>query len=104
MTATYVENARDILRGELQVAGKGNQETAFEHGYLILAMTKGEHATLSDVHDVWSVVRMVNRPWHADIVPFDVLDSTTRHGIEEYDAPILTAIHKTGKRLAAGGI
>lgn len=97
--STYVEVARDILRDELVKAGKGNQETVFEHAYLLLTLAKGEATTLEDVHDAWAVIRMVNRPWHDDIVPFSELTEETA----DYDRPFVEAIHATARRLAGGG-
>lgn len=93
--STYVEKARDVLREELEKAGLPVQETPFEHGYLTLVLATGEATTLENVHDVWSIVRMVNRPWHRDIVPFEELPDE----VVAYDRPFLAAIQETARRL-----
>lgn len=94
---SYIETARDILREELNKVGKGDQETVFENGYLLLAMVSdGENdITEQDVHDVWSIVRMVNRPWHQDLIPFPELDPA----VAAYDKPFLVAIKNAAKRI-----
>lgn len=96
---TYIETARDILREELARVGKGNQETPFEHAYLMIAMASEtpDEVTADDVHDAWSIVRMVNRPWHKDIVEFADLEE----GVAEYDMPFVEAIRATVRRLKA---
>ena len=70
-----------------------------EHGapvyraYALLARCKGRGTTLEDVHDAWAIGRMVTRPDHKDIVPFDELTPE----IQEYDRKYMEAIHACSK-------
>ena len=71
--------------------------------YTLLALTKGEDTTLSDIHDGWSIVmnyKESNPPYcygheHKSIVPFDQLSKET----QDRDIRYLEAIHKVAKTL-----
>jgi hypothetical protein len=56
--------------------------------YALLALVKGEQATLADVHDAWAIWRDQTRPDHRSIVPFDELTPET----QELDRPYMEVI------------
>lgn len=63
--------------------------------YALLTLTQGQHTTLKDVHDAWSLWRHGTRPDHPSIVPFDQLTSE----IQELDRPYMEAIHRAARTL-----
>jgi hypothetical protein len=71
----------------------GNTELLFRL-YALLAETKGEHVSVEDVHDAWSVWMATEDPSHPSIRPFDELNPETR----DEDEPFLAAIHEAVRR------
>lgn len=62
--------------------------------YALLALVKGTATSLEDVHDAWAMWRIVTRPDHPDLVPFEDLTPE----VQEYDRLYRDAI----RRVAAG--
>jgi hypothetical protein len=56
--------------------------------YVLLALAKGPHTTLEDVHDAWSIWRDQTRPDHPSLVPFNELAVE----VQELDRPYRDAI------------
>lgn len=85
---TYVQRVIDAANTAMP-----GEDPALIRLYALLALAKGAGTTLADVHDAWSLWRMVTRPDHPSIVPF--ADLTPE--VQEMDRPYMEAIHKIAK-------
>jgi hypothetical protein len=56
--------------------------------YAVLCLVKGVHTSLRDVHDAWSAWRVVTKPDHRSLVPFEQLTPD----VQALDAPYRDAI------------
>jgi hypothetical protein len=80
---TYIDEARDRLSTELP-----GLDYPLLDLYTLLVLTRGESATLEDVHDAWSVWRTRTQPDRRSIVPFKELTPE----VQELDRKYLQAI------------
>ena len=98
---TYIDEAYEMVQKETGLKSKETLKM-----YTLLALTKGEDTTLSDIHDGWSIVmnyKEPNPPYcygheHKSIVPFDQLSKETQNR----DIRYLEVIHKVAKMLKGG--
>lgn len=84
MTTNYVQQVIDDLADRLD-----DCDNDLLGLYALLALTRGEHTTLEDVHDAWGVWRNVTKPDHKSLVPFNQLTPE----VQEYDRKYQLAIH-----------
>ncbi len=91
----YVQYAERALRYEVEISGHTIDDVQARL-YTLLVLTRGEQTTLADVHDAWAVGRNLDRPEHADLVPFGEL----LPGVAAYDIPFRDAIHAATRRIA----
>ncbi|MBF2074549.1 MAG: hypothetical protein IGS50_12425 [Synechococcales cyanobacterium C42_A2020_086] len=79
------------------LAGQPEGETlSLYRQYAALCLAKGEVTTARDVHDAWALWRVVSRPAHPDLVPFEELSSDK----QALDEPYATAIRDVARGLA----
>lgn len=95
---TYIEAATQALHDALRAQGKDPAACLtpdLQQLYVLLVLSRGELATLVDVHDAWAVARATERPDHPDLVPFYELSDE----VKAYDEPFMRAIHSAGRQL-----
>ena len=61
--------------------------------YAVLAMAKGEHVLLEDVHDAWAAWMSEQDAGHRSLKPLDKLPN----GVRESDRPFLEAIRAVAR-------
>ena len=94
---SYLDDEAELIRSLLPPHVRPPENS---HGlfvlYAVLMRAKGEHTSLSDVHDAWAAWRQQEDPSHACLVPFPDLDEPTR----ELDVPYLYAIRAASRMRA----
>lgn len=86
MERNYIENARAILAGKIDVEGD------LLDLYTLLALTSGVTTSWGDVHDAWAIWKNRTKPDHKSLIPFIDLPANVRKLDKEYaDAIIETA-------------
>lgn len=90
---TYIDEARDRLSAELP-----GLDYLLLDLYTLLVLTRGERATLEDMHDAWSVWRARTRPDHRLIVPFKELTPEVQELNRKYLQAIIYVAVTLGKQ------
>ena len=86
---SYVDELAEAIRHTVpgRLIPAGDTDTLFRI-YAVLAMAKGEHVVLEDVHDAWSAWMSERNPAHPSLKPLAQLPPDIR----QTDEPYLDAI------------
>lgn len=89
---TYLDDVASAIRAEVpsDVMPEEDDLDQLFRVYALLARTKGQATTVTDVHDAWATWMLGRGEDHESIKPFDHLDRATKRE----DEPFLRAIHK----------
>lgn len=95
---TYIDEVCSLVEKETGLKSK-----TLINNYALLVLFKGENATLSDIHDAWSMSMNFKEPnpphcyghEHLSIVPFDQLSKEC----QEKDRKYLDALKRVAKKL-----
>jgi len=97
---TYAEDVIERLGKNILAVDSQCDDPSLLRYYALLVLTTGEDTTLENVHDAWSLWRMVTQPDHRSIIWFDQLTPET----QEYDRKYAEAIRKTARELREEGL
>ena len=98
---TYIDEVCSMVAQETGLKSK-----TLINNYALLVLFKGENATLSDIHDAWSMSMNFKEPNpphcyghdHHSIVPFDQLSEACQNK----DIPYMEALHRVARMLKEG--
>jgi hypothetical protein len=102
-TTNYVAAATEALLDALRAQGidPDTDLTPMQRQlYTLLVLTRGETTTLADVHDAWGCARILTRPDHPSLVPFECLS----YEVAEWDRPFMLAIHAAARTVRVNRI
>lgn len=89
------EAIRRVVPSELLPDG---DTTALFRTYAVLAMAKGEHVVLEDVHDAWAAWMSEQHPKHQSLKPLGELPAE----VQRADQPYLDAIRTVARDRSIG--
>lgn len=92
MAHSYIREVADQIRA--RTSDDGGHELLYLV-YAVLALTKGDEVTPSDVHDAWCAVAEFEGSAASELVPFDQLPER----MKRRDAPFAAAVRDTARGL-----
>lgn len=92
MSSNYFRDAVDAIRAQLSHEDlPGEDADSLLVAYALVLLLRGQSTSDRDIHDAWAAWRTLNGAEHADLVPFEDLDETTRHKDTKYAAAVRRA-------------
>ena len=91
---SYVDDVGEAIRRRIapDLLPEGDMASLFRL-YAVLALAKGEHVALEDVHDAWAAWMSGQNPQHQSLKPLAQLSAE----VQRADQPFLDAIREVAR-------